>query len=147
MAKEKDNCWKSFSKYIRIKGCLETTGLPFVGICITCERQFHIGMLEAGHLIGGRKNSVLFSEKLVNNQCTYCNRIQHGEYKKYKKAMCKRYGEERLERWIIRLKRRLIADRNMDFSGRCKRYGRKMGILLRRHGYKTWRELLQEGQS
>lgn len=64
--KAKADAWSEFSRFIRVRDCLETTGLAFVGVCITCGRRFHIRYLQAGHCLPGRSNAKLFDEKLVH---------------------------------------------------------------------------------
>lgn len=147
MAKKtpKDKAWESFSRWKRVKDCLETTGFAFLGICITCNRQFHIRALEAGHLISGRRNAVLFDEELVNIQCGYDNRIKQGRPKKYRKVMVAKYGEEFIvEREL--LKNKVIQDIAMDFEGIKKTYDEKYKELMRAYGFKTWMELLKGGE-
>lgn len=144
--KAKTKAWDSFAKFIRIRDCLETTGLVFVGKCFTCERRFHISMLDAGHFNSGRRNSVLFDEQGVHAQCTfYCNRLNHGETKKYRKMLIKYYpdGLEVVER-LERQKKQVVQDKDMDFEGIEKKYKLKLEKLLRDNGYKTWSELLKE---
>ena len=59
--------------------------------------------------------------------------------------MYEKYGEERVKYWTARLLRKNIDDKNMNWDSRRARYKRKLKILLRQHGYKTYKELLQEG--
>jgi hypothetical protein len=65
----KAKAWKMFSTYIRLRDCLKTTGTLDKGVCITCGKLCDFKELQAGHYIGGRGNSVLFDEKIVNGQC------------------------------------------------------------------------------
>lgn len=138
----KSKAWESFSKWKRIKDCLESTGHPFLGVCITCDRQFHISYLESGHLISGRRNAVLFDEELVNAQCGYCNRMEHGKPKEYRKRMVAKYNEK----FILEREQRkhtVIKDIDMDFEAIKEKYDEKYKELMRKHGYKTWTELLK----
>ena len=112
----KDRAWDATSKYIRTKECLETTGLWFVGVCCTCKRRFHINVLDAGHYISGRRNSVLFVPENIHIQCRiWCNQIKHGNSTLYKKYIIERYGEEK-EQWLQSLKHKTIQNKNMDFE-------------------------------
>ncbi len=160
MAKtEKDKAWEEYSRYSKIKGCLDASGLPFIGTCITHgPAQYHIGYLQSGHFVSGRSDAVLFSNFFVNNQCNYCNMINHGETEKYRKALYKKHskkhgkshGKEFIDRWEMKLKAYAKSAKvNMtdeDWISRRKRYKRKTGILLRRHGYNTYKELLADGR-
>lgn len=141
----KKKAWDALSKYIRVKECLETTGLPFIGVCFTCGRQFHINALDAGHYVSGRRNAVLLEENGIHIQCsTWCNRMQHGESKKYKKRMIKKYGKKEVER-LEALKHKVIHDRDMDFEGKEKEYKQRLKDVLHQYRFKTWSELLKEG--
>ncbi|HIJ71685.1 MAG TPA: hypothetical protein HPP87_10030 [Planctomycetes bacterium] len=137
----KTDAWDWFSKWVRVKDCLETTGFPFVGECVTCGRRFHISFLQAGHCFPGRKNARLFQEELVHAQCRFCNEGKHGCPTKYRKIMEKRYTPKEVEKWEIEGKR-FIHDRDMDFEGIAKKYKDKLDKLLRGCGYYSYEELL-----
>lgn len=122
--KDKENAWKAFSEYNRMYWCLKTTGEPFLGVCITCGRRFVKTALEAGHFVGGRSNAVIFSMKFVNPQCAYCNRIMHGETKKYREALYERHGKEYVDRWEMKLKAyaKMAKIGTVDWVERTRRY-------------------------
>ena len=137
---EKAKAWAKFSRYIRIRDCLKTTKFAFVGVCVTCDRQFHILYLQAGHCLPGRSNAKLFDEKLVNAQCRYCNEVKNGDIKKYKRRMIDRYGRNEFEQMEIDA-RKVIP--YMDYEKINKTYHDKYTKILHKHGFKTWSELLQ----
>lgn len=146
MATDKTKAWDAFAKYIRVRDCLETTGLAFVGVCITCKRQFHINVLDAGHFNSGRRNSVLFQEKGVHAQCKHwCNRALHGDHEKYRKVLIKKYNLEVVEE-LEAAKKKVIQDKDMDFKGIEKEYKQRYIDLMRLNGFKTWSQLLKEGK-
>ena len=89
--------WDMFSKYIRRRDCLITTGNPFWGLCITCGKRFNFRDLDAGHFTPGRGNAILFDERGVHAQCHECNRFNHGEEKKYREKVISMYGIEIIE--------------------------------------------------
>lgn len=103
LKKAKDKCWKAFSEYTRTKECLETTGSPFGGICVTCNREYDFRELQAGHFLASRCNSILFEENGVHIQCRGCNLFKHGNVENYYPYMLKRYGQEEVDR-LKRLK-------------------------------------------
>ena len=140
IATDKARCWKEFSQMIRVLHCLETTGIPFVGVCVTCGKRFHIWALQAGHCFAGRQNGVLFMRKFVKGQCVICNERHHGLPKVFRAYVDNLYGVDFVERQIPRMKRN-YHDRTIDFDGRAKRYKRITDIALRKHGYKTYREM------
>lgn len=146
MAKsERDKASDDMMHYIRVMRCLESTGLAFVGYCITCERRFHIVNLEAGHFISGRRNAVLFDVMCIYNQCGYCNRALHGCHKKYRKKMVKKHSED----WVLNRERRaerVIKNNQIDFTKLRSGIKRMTEKLYRKHGYKKFSEILQESR-
>ena len=76
----KTKAWNMFSKYIRTRDCLATRGTVGEGVCVTCGKRYHFKELQAGHEIGGRNNSILCDEELVNAQCRGCNSYGNGKY-------------------------------------------------------------------
>jgi len=72
----KEKLWVLFSRYIRRRDCLITTGSTEYGECITCDGTFEFDQLQAGHFISGRHNANLFSERGVHAQCIKCNRYE-----------------------------------------------------------------------
>ena len=149
MAKSKDDkkakaaAWESFSRWKRIKDCLEATGLPFVGICITCKpprNKYHITYLQAGHCFGGRSNARLIDEDYVFSQCLYCNKIMLGRPKRFREKMVEKYGEAAVALHEIESKKIV---KYVDWKAVKEKYDEKYKVLMREHGYKTWSELLQ----
>jgi len=132
--------------YIRVRDCLKTTAVVFVGVCITCNRKFHIDNLDAGHFISGRRNAVLFDILGIHIQCTYCNQMMHGCHKKYRKIMVERHGEDWVENREIRAKR-VIKDSQIDYDKLLKGLKRMNINLMRKHGFKTFSEILQMGST
>ncbi len=89
----KKQTWVIFSKYIRLRECLRTTGCSSWGLCFTCDKRLHIKLLQAGHFIAGRHNANLFSEKGVHAQCYNCNINLKGNTLEYRRRIIKLYGE------------------------------------------------------
>ena len=143
----KEKAWAAFSEYVRVKECLESTGLAFVGVCFTCQRRFHISMLDAGHCFGGRRNARLFDIMCVRAQCrTWCNRMRHGEPEKFKKRLAEIYGEEWVENRRIR-GLRVIKDNQIDWAKLQKGVERMRNTLFRKYGFKTFGEILRESEN
>ena len=104
----KKKVWKVFSDYIRLRDCLETTGLPDYGKCITCEKIVPRILLQAGHFIPGRHNANLFSERGVHAQCYNCNLNLRGNTLEYRRRILEMYGagaDEELEREANQIKK------------------------------------------
>ena len=65
----KKQSWQEFSKWIRLRDCVKTTGDTESGVCITCGKLIPFKQSQAGHFIAGRVNAVLFDEDIVHLQC------------------------------------------------------------------------------
>jgi hypothetical protein len=97
----KKEAWEAFSRYIRIRDSLATTGRADRCRCITCGRVVptfkSVGSgnsLQAGHAIDKRTNNILFDEDIVNGQCALCNSTYggNGRYAEYAAVMIQRHG-------------------------------------------------------
>ena len=91
--KAKAKTWLVFSRYIRLRDCLKTTGSPEYGECISCGNTKSYHDLDAGHLVVKRANNY-FSERGVNAQCQSCNRFKGGNQLGYRRGLLLLYGEE-----------------------------------------------------
>jgi len=141
----KDKAVKAMSEYIRVKNCLETTGLAFVGLCYTCQRRYHINYLEAGHCFGGRRNARLFDVMIIRPQCGYCNRFNHGEPDKFKARLAQEHSKEWVDLRKIR-GLRVVSDNQIDYVKLQKGIERRRDKLFRKHGYKKFTEILQQAR-
>jgi len=93
----KKKAWKSFSDYIRTRDSINSTGTTGYCVCVTCNQRVEYKNIQAGHVISGRTNAILFNEQLVNGQCQTCNMFRGGEYTKYALWFIDRYGKKALE--------------------------------------------------
>ena len=89
----KKKAWDLFSRYIRLRDCLKTTGCTSFGLCVTCGKRYHFKLLQAGHFIPGRHNANLFSEKGTHAQCYNCNINLRGNTLEYRRKIIEMYGE------------------------------------------------------
>ncbi len=89
----KKKAWDLFSKYIRVRDCLKTTGCASFGLCVTCGKRYHFKLLQAGHFIPGRHNANLFSERGTHAQCYNCNINLRGNTLEYRRKIIQMYGE------------------------------------------------------
>ncbi len=114
VASLKKKLWPIFSQYIRLRDCLETTGSPEYGECITCEGgPFAFKDIQAGHFIPGRHNSNLFSERGTHGQCRACNILYYGRPLEYRRQIVKMYGEgadEELESEARQIKKFTVSE-------------------------------------
>jgi len=93
LSSTKKRAWTYFSKYIRLRDALKTTGDIYYCKCFTCGRLEPIQNMDAGHFISRRFNSTLFDERNVHAQCTYCNLFLRGNQLEYRRQLVKMYGE------------------------------------------------------
>jgi hypothetical protein len=84
--------WIQFSRYIRLRDCIATTGTTTHGKCCTCGEYRHFKGLQAGHFVSGRRNAQLFDEIGVNAQCKRCN-YDGGRPAAYHAFMLEKHGE------------------------------------------------------
>ncbi len=100
-----DWLWPTFSRYIRIRDCLTTTGTTTYGICCTCGKRKRVsghGQLQAGHFIPGRTDAILFDEEQVHAQCYRCNMLLQGVWPVYYEYMLEKFGLEAVHEMLIR---------------------------------------------
>lgn len=101
--------------------------------CVTCGtiapwkgNAIGGGVIETGHFIASRRNSILFEETNVAPQCKLCNRHRGGEQQLYRKWMLAVRGIEVVER-LERLKtevrtftREELVDMRIGFAARLR---------------------------
>ncbi len=93
LSSTKKRAWRYFSKYIRLRDALKTTGDIQFAKCFTCGRIEDIKRMDAGHFISRRFNATLFDERNVHAQCTHCNSYIGGSLLEYRRQLIKLYGE------------------------------------------------------
>jgi hypothetical protein len=92
----KKKAWDEFSKYIRIRDALRTTNTVDKCVCCSCGKIYPAwgkGCLQAGHLVPGRGNGVLFVPLGCHGQCYNCNVRLKGNWPGYYDFMLKKYGQ------------------------------------------------------
>jgi hypothetical protein len=103
LIKEADD-W--FSKYVRLRDS-EPMNDEYVGTCITCTKYGTVAWRDetgklrftkgwnAGHFVSRGNDVIRFDETNVNLQCAMrCNKMNSGEFIKYKIALREKYGQE-----------------------------------------------------
>lgn len=99
----KKKTWTSFSKYIRIRDALKTTGGIEKVICCSCQKEYNAfgkPCVQAGHFIPGRIYSILFEPTCVAAQCYNCNVNLKSNWVGYYEFMLRTYGMEEITRLI-----------------------------------------------
>ena len=137
----KKKAWDAFSRMVRVRDAIATTGLPFVCVCITCNNRRHLSYMDAGHLFAGSSNAKLFQEEIVNGQCRRCNQLLNGRHKKYRKIMEEKYSVEQIEIWEAEGKK-AIPNREMDFEGRQEQYVARTNKMIKPFGYNSYKEMM-----
>jgi len=109
--KAKNKAWRAFSKYIRTRDCLATTGETSQCRCVTCQKVVPYEEIQAGHAIGGSMMSIKFDEELVNGQCKSCNMgggygrrkmgYNSGRYADYSVWFINKYGKDKWEQKVL----------------------------------------------
>ncbi len=116
----KNRAWNLFSLYIRLRAADDDGYVE----CVTCGTKRHYKKMQAGHFIDGRKNAVLFDERIVYPQCYRCNVALNGNKVAYTLFMLKKHtraeiaGFEALKNEIRRYKAEDyedIADKYEDY--------------------------------
>lgn len=92
----KKRVWVQFSIFIRTRGADENG----MNQCYTCDRWLHWKHLEAGHLVPGRTNSVLFQEDAVRPQCRRCNGHFRGNTIVYYPKLVAALGQDEVDRIV-----------------------------------------------
>ena len=95
-SKAKAKAWQEFSKFIRTRDSIATTGDTDSGVCCTCGKLIPFKQSQAGHFIAGRTNALLFDEDIVHLQCYACNICNHGEQLEYYYYMKRHYTEDQI---------------------------------------------------
>ena len=96
----KKKAWDEFSKYVRLRDALKTTGTKEDLLCCTCGKQypaFGEGCAQAGHFVPSRRHAVLLRERGVNGQCYNCNITLKGNWVEYERFVLREYGAQVVE--------------------------------------------------
>lgn len=126
----KQKAWREFSRFIRLRDCIRTTGSDEYGLCITCGKRVPFKSSQAGHFIAGRTNAVLFNEDIVHLQCYGCNVCKHGEQLEYYYAMKKLgYTEEQITEFR-KLRHKTVKYKESDYKKIAETYSNKYKSLL-----------------
>lgn len=115
----KDEAWKWFSIWVRLKYCDYGGGL----ICYTClKRGFWKGDgFQAGHFNQGRLNSILLNEKEVRPQCYECNCCRYGEQHEFGERLRKEIGEEEFKK-VKQQKHKTVKFTKKDWMEKASHY-------------------------
>jgi hypothetical protein len=134
--KAKTKAWDAFSLYIRTRDCLRFRSSLTDGVCVTCNRDYPLKQLQAGHFISGRGNAVLFDERIVYSQCIGCNGNppygKGGNYVEYFVFMEKEWGREMIDEFRA-LKHQTKIYKTFDFVALEQEFKDKRQALVDKH--------------
>ena len=85
----KKKAWTLLSKAIR----LEAADKNGICKCVTCGQQKPWKEIQAGHLVSGRTNGILFDERGIFPQCYSCNCCRQGMGPEYTLFIIENYGQ------------------------------------------------------
>ncbi len=102
----KKKLWKLVSEYIRRR---DANNDGFAE-CVTCGVVKHWKELQAGHFVGGRRNSIIYELTNIHPQCYGCNVCKYGETLKYLDFMLEKYGQAEVSRL------RSLNEKSVNFS-------------------------------
>lgn len=97
----KKMAWDIFSKYIRLRDAIKTTGTSSSVKCITCDDIRLVVEVDAGHLFSRTNTAILFDEHNVHAQCKKCNMPpNNGEQYLYSQKVIAMYGIDEFNRLV-----------------------------------------------
>lgn len=100
--KDEARAWSWFSKYIRLRDCIRTTGNPEVFKCCSCGSLTHFSKWDAWHFISRMHKNTKFDERNVYGQCQKCNRYQQGNWDKMYEHIKKLHGQETIDELLAK---------------------------------------------
>jgi 5-methylcytosine-specific restriction endonuclease McrA len=117
LEKQKDELWKWFSKYIRLRD---------KGICITCGKFAEGSGYHAGHFIASAAGGLIlrYNEENVHGQCYNCNINLGGNQYEYAKKLGLKKAEA-----LLRLKHKVIPSSEFPFLEKIVYYKDKVKEL------------------
>jgi hypothetical protein len=129
LKKAKGKAWRAFSKYIRLRDAVITTGGTECAICCTCRKQYPVEKLHAGHFLPGRTNGILFDERGVHAQCVGCNIYGGGRQAEYHLYMVEKYGHEVIDE-LARNKVQSCKIHQWEYEALTKEYRRRADTIM-----------------
>jgi 5-methylcytosine-specific restriction endonuclease McrA len=88
---------ESFSRLVRLQGCVKTTGSTDYGKCYTCGCSVTFEQSQCGHFVSGRTNALFFEPDNSRLQCPSCNTSKGGNLDIYREKIIKELGIKRIE--------------------------------------------------
>lgn len=89
-----------FSRYVRLRDALKTTGSNDNLLCYTCDKLTPYSESQNMHFVSRRHKGLRWTEDNCKWGCAYCNVILKGNYIEYVRRMQKEYGIEFVDQLI-----------------------------------------------
>jgi hypothetical protein len=120
----KQIAWKFCSEYNRRKMA------TYDGYtrCVTCGTVAHWSELQAGHIIDGRGNAILFCDDAIFPQCYACNCCKHGNKVNYVRWFIDKFGLRKLDE-LCALAKKPLKRRVEDYEVLIEEYKSKIAKL------------------
>jgi len=126
------SAWAIFSKYIRLRDAIKTTGTKLFCRCCTCGKIKHITEIQAGHFLSRRYKAIMFDERNNHVQCVACNTGyksgRGGNPEMYRVYMLKTYGKKVIDELEYR-KKGFVQRKSEDFKLIADKYRMKIKEL------------------
>ena len=98
--------------------------------CVTCNCKTPWKQMQAGHLIGGRTNGVLFDERGIFPQCVGCNMFKQGMGPEFTVFVIKHYGQGLVDE-LIQLRRTAVRFTRSELEEMLEGYRRESMTIKR----------------
>lgn len=126
--------WNDFSRFIRLRDALKTTGDVRFVKCITCGDTRQTLEVDAGHFYSCTHSSIRFDEHNVHAQCKKCNMPPNsGEQYKYSQVLTQIYGKEEVER-LGNERHKIRKFTKQELEGLIEEYQRKVKDIISING-------------
>lgn len=89
-----------FSRYIRLRDCIETTWTKHLMKCFTCDSLLDFVKSQNMHFVGRAVKSLRYDEENCHWGCMRCNVILHWNYLEYFIRMEKKYGRDKVDEML-----------------------------------------------
>jgi len=140
----KDNAWSAFSRYIRLRDAVLTTGTTEYAKCYTCEKVHPIKEMDAGHWISRNRLGTFMDERNVHAQCRGDNRFGHGRPVEYQAHLLKDYGGGILSCLTRAASRTYVKLRADDWKELEAEYKRRAEFIAENEYVPEWKDAYVE---
>ncbi len=134
----KGTAWTWYSRRIRLRDSLRTTGTTEYCRCITCGRVKEFRQMDAGHFVPGRSWAVLFVDDNTWGQCSVCNRFKQGRFVEFEFALRGLISLERIEELKLLKFQTVKAPRLGDLRAMGERFRLEYEVMKETHDWERF---------